>query len=258
MGREQEDTFTTMVNVPDKDKEEPIEVSLQDLRDGRIMAAPVVDANFPESWTAKSNRFFGLFTQAGQNPLLLKLMAHPDNQVLAKDMVGLEDMEFPDADAVEKQVQEIELLSKGSPIPPSPEEVRAAVQQEMGKLQQATATAAAAGLQAPQFNPEALMPGLTQQITQKLTKSSVEVDPICDYHQVEAEECLRWINSPTGQKMKNSQNPQEKLGFQNVRLHLQEHMAVMKANAAQAAAAAVPAAGAPGAQASPGAAAGAA
>jgi len=254
--------FTTMVNVPGKDKEEPIEISIEDLRDGNIMAAPVVDANFPESWTAKSNRFFGLFTQAGENPLLMKLMAHPDNQVLAKDLVGLEDMEFPDADAVDKQVQEIALLSKQSPIPPSQEELAAAVQGEMAKFQQAQAVAAAgaqAGLPAPQIQPTDEQQ-LLQQLTQKLTRSSVEVDPICDNHQVEAEECLRWINSPQGQKMKLSQDNQERMGFQNVRLHFLEHKQVMDQQAAQAAQAQMAAAGGPagGAPQGAGAAAGAA
>lgn len=244
-----EETFTTMVNVPGKqDKEEPLEVDIEALRDGEIMAAPVVDANFPESWTAKSNRFFGLFSNAGQNPLLLKLMSHPDNQVLAKDMVGMEDMEFPDADAVEKQVQEIALLIKGSPVPPSEEEVAAAVQQELGKLQQAAATAATAGVQPPPIDVEQLTLKLTQQMTAQLTKSSVPIDPETDNSQVEAEECLRWINSPTGQKMKYSQNQADKLGFQNVRLHWKEHDTVNQQKAAQAAAAMAGAAG-PSAQA---------
>lgn len=253
--RPEDKPLSAQVGIPGKDgKEETIDVSIEDLKAGNFGPVPVVDSNFPESWTAKSNRFTGLMSQSGENPLLLKLMSHPDNQVMAKDMIGLEDMEFPDADAVEKQIEEIAKLSKASPIPPSPEEVQAAVGQEMQQLQAAMQQGAAAGAQMPQVDPEALQAKLTQAATQKLTKSSVEVDPICDNHQVEAEECLRWINSPTGQKAKYSSDDQVKLGYQNVRLHLLEHQAVLKQQAQAAAQAAMVQAAGAGAPGGPGAA----
>jgi hypothetical protein len=234
--RPEDKPLSAQVGIPGKEgKEETIDVSIEDLKAGNFGPVPVVDSNFPESWTAKSNRFMQIFQEAAQNPLVLKLMSHPDNQVQAKNLVGLEDMEFPDADAVEKQIEEIARLSKASPIPPSPEEVQAAVEQEMQQLQAAVQQGAAAGAPVPQVDPEALQTKLTQAATQKLTKSSVEVDPICDNHQVEAEECLRWINSPTGQKAKYSSDDQVKLGYQNVRLHLLEHQAVLKQQAQQAA-----------------------
>jgi hypothetical protein len=246
--RPEDKPLSAEVGVPGKEgKEETIDVSIEDLKAGDFGPVPIVDSNFPESWTAKSNRFLQIFQEAAQNPLLLKLMSHPDNQVQAKNLVGLEDMEFPDADAVDKQVEEISRLSKASPIPPSPEEVQATVEQEMQQLQTVVQQGAAAGAPVPQIDPEQLQQKLAQAATQKLTKSSVEVDPICDNHQVEAEECLRWINSPTGQKAKYSSDDQVKLGYQNVRLHLLEHQAVMKQQAQDAAQAAMAqAAGSPG------------
>ena len=234
--RPEDKPLSAQVGIPGKEgKEETIDVSIEDLKAGDFGPVPVVDSNFPESWTAKSNRFMQLLQTAPQNPVLMKLLAHPDNQVVARDMAGMEDMEFPDADAVDKQIEEIAKLTKGSPIPPSPEEVQAAVDQEMQQIQAAAQAGAQAGVPVPQIDPDALQAKLAPQLTQKLTKSSVEVDPICDNHQVEAEECLRWINSRTGQKAKYSSDEQIKLGYQNVRLHLLEHQAVMKQQAAQAA-----------------------
>jgi hypothetical protein len=245
-----EGVFTTMVNVPDKEKEEPVDVNVDDLRDGDIMAAPVVDANFPESWTSKSNRFFGLFQVAPQNPLLLRLMQR--NPVLTKDMIGLEDMDDPDAESTDKQVEEISRLIKSSPIPPSGDEVLAALQQQAEQSQAAIEMMTQAGFpvppaqagQEPGAPPQMPQHADIQATVQKLTRSSVEVDAECDNHQVEAEECLRWINSPTGQKMKYSPDKQEQLGYQNVRLHFLEHLAIVKQAAQQAAMAAAPA-GAP-------------
>lgn len=229
--RDEDKPFSTLVDVPGKKgKQEPIEIDIAGLK-GNILCSPVVDSNFPESWSAKSNRFFQLFSQAGTNPLLAQLLAHPDNRALAKDMLGLVDFEDPAADAREKQIQEIAKLSKAAPIPPGEEELQAAAAQELDKFKQAQqlqAAGQAVGLQLPPAqppDPQQLMAKLTQQ----LTKSSVEVDPICDDHATEKEECLRWINSPVGQKAKYSADENDRAGYMNVRLHMLEHDQALKA-----------------------------
>lgn len=232
--RDEQKPFADMVDVPGKKgQQELVEVNVQDLK-GNILAAPVVDSNFPESWSAKSNRFFQIFSQAGQNPLLLKLLNHPDNHALAKDLLGLEDFEDPDADSRDKQIQEIQELSEGQPMAPDPEEVQGAIAQELVKHKAAVLLATQAGAPVPQEpNPQVL----EQQLVQKLTKSSVEVDPECDNHVVEMEECDRWINSAEGQRRKRG-NDQERAGFLNVRLHRMEHKQFAQALVAQQQAAA--------------------
>lgn len=196
-------------------------IELEDLK-GNILCYPEADSSFPESWTERQQRFTMLFADATKNPIVMGLLQMPKNLKLAKDAVGLADFDVPQADSVDKQLGEFEILLKTAPMP-NP------------KLQQADQL-----LKQMQADPQAA-PQI-QQLRQAMSQipqlvSSVPIDEQCDDHDAEAQTCLEFINSPKGRKLKNG-SPEEKAAFQNVRLHFLEHDAIRQKNKAAAAQAA--------------------
>jgi hypothetical protein len=196
-------------------KPEPVQVEIEDLK-GNLRCLPETDENFPESWSQKRNAFMTLFGQAAQNPILMNILQQPDNQVLAQQMFGIEGLVIPGADSRNKQLVEIDQLLSEPPSPNQPAMHQAAVVKTVAQIAQHH------GLQ---------VPAPPQPTPEQLLMPSVPIDPIFDDHQIEFEECKRWINSPEGQEAKQM-NPK---GFQNVRLHALAHYQQVQAQAAQAA-----------------------
>lgn len=213
-----------------KNKDETLDIN-PDILKGGFVCSENSDENFPESYTQKSNKFMQLMEASLQSPTLAALVNHPDNLALAKDLYGLEELEIPDADSRDKQLDEISQMLEEEPV------------LDQAKMAQATQAA-----QVVSEDPNAQAPA-------PIMRSSVPIDPDCDNHKVEAEECLRWLNSPEGQKLKGQP------GFINIRLHFLEHKAILDQQAAmqmqqQAALAAAahppkPPNGAPGKEAKP-------
>ncbi len=169
---------------------------------GSFLCYPDTDENFPESHTAKQAAYTQVRLAAKDDPALQAILDHPDNQRLGKDLMGLQDMTIPGADSCEKQMKEIEDMEKQPPVP-DPQAVALIRQSEQ---------------QGAQVPPEQL--ATIPQV------SSVDIDPDFDDHQSEFETCVRWINSPAGQKAK-VQTPQ---WFQNVRLHAMAHKKQLQQN----------------------------
>ena len=174
-----------------------VTVNVDNLK-GNILWYPETDENFPESWTSKKAAYTNLMMSSDKNPVLGGILAHPDNLRLAKDLVGIPDLTIPGADACEKQMKEIEEMEKQPPVPDP----------------QATQQIRAAEMQGQQVPP--------QMLANIPMVSSVDLGKYDD-DQNEFQTCVRWINSPTGQKAKR-QNPQ---WFQNVELHADAHKARM-------------------------------
>jgi hypothetical protein len=195
---------------------ESVRVEIEDLK-GNLRCLPETDENFPESWSQKRNAFMNLFSQAPTNPILAAILQQPANQQLAQQMFGIEGLVIPGADNRTKQLVEINQLLSESPAPNVPMVHQVAVVKTMADVAQAH------GMQVP--TPPTPQP-------EQMLMPSVPIDPIFDDHQVEFEECSRWINSPEGQEAKLL-NPK---GFQNVRLHALAHYQQMKQQAAEAAA----------------------
>ena len=183
---------------------------------GNVTCTPETDENFPESWTQKSNKFFNLLSTMGADPMFVQALElnNPDNADMFKRLTGLEDLTSLVADSRNKQLAEIALMvaPNAAPVP----DVNT-IDQEMQQSQMAGVP--------PPIDPQS-MP----------MTSSVPIDVECDNHQVEAQECLRWLNAPEGQKAK-VQNPP---GYQNVRLHYLEHKKIVEQQAMAAAMAAIP------------------
>ena len=172
-------------------------VDLEDLHDGNWACEPDGDESYPNTHSERKEAL----TEIIQLPFAAPLMAQPKNLALAKDLLGLEDLEIPGADSEEKQMSEIKQLLEEPPIPNL---------QAMATYKLAAAAAQLSGQPAPpQPAPEALL------------EPSVPIDPEVDDSQAEYTVCKNWLNSPTGQQAKRD-NPE---GYMNVRLHMLAHKA---------------------------------
>jgi hypothetical protein len=205
--------------VTDESTKMTLEVS--DLK-GNVLCYPEADSNFPETWIQRSSRIQQLMMEAPTTPLVMQVMSLPQNQRMIRDAVGLKELDVPAADSVDKQKGEFEVLLKRQPQPmPNP-----AVQQAMQQLQQAQQQAQAAGPEGfAQF--QAMVPQVLQaiqQMPQQISSCPVAQDA-SENHAIEAQECFRMMNSPTGRKLKLGSSDQQ-AAYENLHLHWQEHMAM--------------------------------
>lgn len=187
---------------------EVIRIELTELK-GDVLAYPESNANFPESWVQKQDRYQRLLMDVN-NPLVAQILASPGNLKLARDMVGIQEFEIKQADSYEKQLGELDFLLKTGPVPNAKKEMlvqqaqQAMAEEQDPDQQQQLGTA----VEQAQSMPDMV--------------SSLEVDPDTDDHAVEMQACLDWINRPEGRKFRNG-TEQQKQGFMNVRLHFLEH-----------------------------------
>lgn len=205
-----------------------IQIEVADLK-GNVLCYPEDDANFPESWTQRQSRFQQLMQDAN-NPIIQSLLALPKNLKLAKDAVGLTDMEWPAAEAFDKQLGELKILLESGPMP-NPQFVQ--LTQQLEGLKQ-KAQAAVQGGQVLSVEDENALMQMEQQLQQTPQMvSTVPIDPEVEDNDSEAA-CLKsWMNLPEGRKYKNG-TAKEREAFLNVRTHFMEHVqaAQAKKNAA--------------------------
>lgn len=193
-------TQDVTMGVPDNQgRVQSIQVRIESMN-GQIRCYPDSDENWPDTPTQKKSTFMQLMMDAKADPIINELLTDPQNQMIARNLMGLDSFEVPDADSWQKQKSEINMLL-----------------QEPVSLQDAP----------PTLDP------LSGQLVQPppIEESSIPVDPIYDNHQIEFETVQRWINSQEGQITKK-ENPE---GFKNVQLHGEEHQKIMQQQAMQAA-----------------------
>lgn len=192
-----------------------VRIELTDLK-GNIMVYPEQDANFPESWLQKQQRYQQVITDASNPaiaPFLAGILQNPRNQKAFRDAVGIEDFCVPDAESYDKQLGEFDLLLKTAPVP---NQKKIAMERQLQQMVMAAGTGQA------QVPPEQIQQ-LQQQVEQMPDMvSSVPVDPTVDRHSAESAACQDWLNSPDGRKFHYG-TPQQRDAYQNVRLHKQEH-----------------------------------
>lgn len=188
------------MGIPDESGEiETLVIRIGDLA-GKVRCYPDSDENYPESWMQKRQTYMNLLAMAKGDPILSAILASPENQNLAKKMIGLQEMTIPDAASWNKQLVEINLLLEEPPPPtvqPPPEQVPNPMQPE---------------------TMETVQPPPVQ-------ASSIPIDPEYDNNSAEFLTVTIWINSSKGQKAKKV-NP---AGFENVRLHGLEHKQALQA-----------------------------
>jgi broad specificity phosphatase PhoE len=202
---------------------EAVRIELADLK-GNVLCYPEESYDIPESWNQRQARYQGMITEAATNPYLAQLLASPQNAKLAHDAAGMEEFIIPQADSWEGQLGEFEILLKSSPIP-NPQKIQA--QQKIDTMVSAAKTVP------PQAIPPGAVSGVDQMIQQIQAMpdmiSSVQIDPQVEDSATHSACCAWWLNSPEGRKYKNG-TPEERDGYQNVRLHKLEHDAAMKNN----------------------------
>jgi hypothetical protein len=195
-----------------------VTLNVADLK-GNIYCFPEAGNNFPESWIQRSSRMQMLLTEAGSNPMTMKLLGYSKNLREVKDAIGLQSLEIPEAAAYEKQRAEFEYLLKGAPAP------NPALMEAQQHFEQGAQKAQAQG-QTEEFAKAA--PKLQEMIKNIPPEvSTVRIDTEVDNHVVEAEACLEWLTSIEGQKHKYG-SIEEVSSYQNVRLHFLEHTAAAK------------------------------
>lgn len=199
-----------------------IRIALSELK-GSICAYPEEDANFPESWTQKQQRYQQMIADS-VNPIVARFLTNLSNLRLARDMAGFGEFKIPEADCYEKQMGEFELLLAQSPLPnPAYAQAQQALQAEFQRLQAQQAMGVI--IQPQEIQQLAQAQQQLQAIPQLI--SSVQVDEQNDNHAVEAQACQDFINDASGRRLKYGTEKQ-KLGLENLKLHRQEHLALIK------------------------------
>jgi len=187
---------------------EVIQLEVNNLK-ANILCFAEADESFPESHIDKQNRLTQMMTELPKNPMLAEAFYNAANLEFLQNALGLEELYLPQVISRNKQLGEIEMLLKGAPIP-NP------------KIEEAKATAAKViGMG---VDPAHLDPAQTEAQNLPPMVSSVEIDPHDD-NETEAATCWQLLMSPDGRKAKRT-NPN---GYQNVSLHLDEHIAAAQA-----------------------------
>lgn len=184
---------------------------------GKVLCFPETDSNFPETWTQRQSRFQQIMAEGQNNPAMQRMLALPKNMKIAKDAMGFTDLDVPEADSVDKQLGEFEILLKTGPQP------NPAISQAQEQLTQHAQEAEQEGAQAMrQF--EQLLPQATaalKALPQQVSTIPVMQDASED-HATEAQVCMEWLISPEGRKYKRG-TEEERAAWANVHLHWTEH-----------------------------------
>lgn len=198
-----------------------INVEVGDLK-GNVLCFPEQDSNFPETWVQRSSRLQQLFAEAPGNPFIGKLLASPKNMRIAKDGIGLTDLDIAEVAAVEKQEGEFQILLKTGPVP------NPAITQAQEQMAEAAQQAASEGPEAmqqfEQMSQQAIqmIKGLPQQVSTVPVMQDDSED-----HASEAFTCKAWLNSEEGRKFKHG-TPEQQEAWENVHLHYLEHQKMAK------------------------------
>lgn len=150
------------------------------------------DENLPITWSQQKDIIMQLLEST--NPQIVETLASPENLPFIREAIGLTDFTIPGEDDRQKQYEEIKMLINSEPIiqPPDPTIIEEAV---------------AAG-------------NLDPTLLQSVELPSVEIDPIVDNHEVEAEICRKFLVSEAG-RLAKTENP---MGYKNILLHMKAHM----------------------------------
>ena len=156
--------------------------------------------NLPITWSQRKDMIFQLL-QSG-NPQILAYLGAPENLVILREALGLDDFYIPGEDDRNKQYEEIKLLLNSEPIiiPPS-------IDPMMG-----------------QMNPEMMQDPIAMQAMQPQEIPSVEIDPDIDNHEMEFTICRGWLVSDAG-RLAKTENPE---GYKNVLLHAKQHLQMIQ------------------------------
>lgn len=197
--------LTALVAAESGRSTESVTLDVGDLK-GDYVCVPETDANFPEGYTARSNKIMMLLNNAAASPTVARLLTQPDNQALLLDAIGVEGLVDESVAGRNNQLAEIQEMKDSGPVP----------NPAYAQWMQAAAAAQQAGQPAPGQPPPQFF-------------SSVPIDVDFDDHEAHFAECARWINAAAGQDArKNAPN-----WFADVKLHALAHRQVIQQRAQQ-------------------------
>lgn len=151
-------------------------IQLQKLSRGSFHCKPDQDSTFPESTAAKRATLTAMLPQIALSPVGAEFFNSPDNWEDLLSLNGFPELVFTPAEAFRKQVREIELLIRESPVP-NPAVAIYNEQHAVLGIQ-----AEMQGLPAPPYQPP---PGELPSILPKKR----------DYHKWELAKCQEWLSS---------------------------------------------------------------
>lgn len=197
-----------------------VTVDVDDLR-GNVVCYAETEEAFPESWVQKRGIYMSLMSSP--DPKVEETANLPENLVIAKELIGVEDYYIPQIVSRNKQLTEITKLLQEEPQP-NPQIVQ---------IQNQLVQAALLGHQNPALQPQieqAVQEAQQQIATLPPLVSSISVNVDWDDHLTESQTCGMFINSEDGQEAAET-IPQ---GFKNVELHGMEHKKALAAASAGA------------------------
>jgi hypothetical protein len=207
------------------DSQEAKEVEIANIQKGNWYAN--VDTSYPDTKAMKRAIFTSLIEMSTKSPALAAIMALPENQELFREFSGIEGLEIPGASADLQQRREIEELLKTGPSLPTPQEVEQGVNGQLMQLaQQATVHAQQTGQPPAGPPPPQVMQQVEQQVTQSLTKPTVPIDPVWDFHEQHVQTIQDWLASQDRFDEEAKGNFE---GIENVKLHGMAHKQVLQA-----------------------------
>ena len=193
---------------------EIITLEINDLK-SNIMVFAESDENFPETYTQRKNALMQIFNDASKNPQLLEVFFNASNLEVLQNMFGMSDFYIPQVASRNKQLGEIEVMLKTTPVP----------NPQVEMLTQKVEQMKAAGV-----DPAELQQAEQQIQAMPQETTSLPIDAQREDNDTEALTCWQFINSDEGRRAKRS-NPD---GFENVCLHYDAHVAAAQAKAAAA------------------------
>jgi hypothetical protein len=193
-----------------------MEIEISKLQ-GNVLAYPE-SLEIPRTLAEQEEEMANLLENSKNVALYAQIMSDPRNLAVFAKFPSLAGLDVPGVDAVEQQQGEFEILMRSGPI-------------QNPKLQQIQQQIQMAGV-----DPEAQTPQ-GQQMLQQLQQMAQQMPPLVstvpvaqdnsENHTVHAAITLDMLTSPTGRKLKNGDDNQKAI-YQNLMLHWNEHMQVVK------------------------------
>jgi hypothetical protein len=198
---------------------------------GNVLVQPE-SLEIPQTLAEQEEEMTDLLTQSSNVALYQQIMMDPRNLSVFSKFPSLKELNIPNADQVEAQQGEFEILMRSGPVP----------NPQLEPLQQQLA-AIAQQIEEGQTHPEAQTPEgqqamealqqAAQQLQQQMQPMPPQVSTVpvaqdnSENHMIHAAITLGMLTSPTGRKLKHGNEEQQAI-WQNLKLHWQEHMNMLK------------------------------
>jgi hypothetical protein len=215
--------------------EKKLKIELSKLQ-GNVLVQPE-SLEIPQTMAEQEEQMAELLSQAGNVALYQQIMMDPRNLSVFSRFPSLSKLNIPNADQVEAQQGEFEILMRSGPVP-NPQIL--ALREQLDNIEKKVGTPE--GLQAnPQLMQQAEQ--LHQQIAglPPLVSTVSPAQDNSENHMIHAAITLGMLSSPTGRKLKNGTRepgpgepplpngqPAQQSLWQNLKLHWQEHMTILK------------------------------